>query len=132
MVVATTTEVYGDRTLIITVTGLAADTNASAEVDLQSEMPTACELRGYPTRVTMQAARTGGATDVVAVELLASNITTVYAITQGVVSAVSSTGSDWVEEHESVPQARYYKVYTTTVGAGNTLTVTAVLHWGPL
>lgn len=130
MGITTTTALYGNRTLTITVTGLSGDTHASSEIDLQSSASELCQLRGYPTRVTMQAARTAGGTDVVAVELLASNITAVYAITQGVCSAVSSTGSDWVEEHESVPQAQYWKVYTTTVGAGNTLTITALLHWG--
>lgn len=130
MGITTTTTLFGNRSITILVTGLSGDTHASSEIDLQSSASNICLLRGYPTRVTMQAARTAGGTDVVAVELLASNITAVYAITQAVVSATSSTGSDWVEEHESVPQARFWKVYTTTVGAGNTLTVTAVLTWG--
>lgn len=129
MPITTTVTAYGNRSITVVIAGLSGDTHASSEVDLQSEAKNTCLLRGYPTRVTMQAARTGGGTDVVAVELLATNITTIYAITQAVVSATSSTGSDWVEEHESVPQARYWKVYTTTVGAGNTLTVTAVLTW---
>jgi hypothetical protein len=127
MVVATTITQVGDHMLKIVVTGLAADTNAGDEVDIHDY--DIYKWDGYPNRVVLQAARTAGTTDVVAVELLASNITAVYAVTQGVVSAVSSTGSDWVEEDAAVPPARYWKIYTTTVGAGNTLTATAILDF---
>ena len=131
MVTTTITKV-GDKILKVVASAIDTDTDESAEVDLQSEMSDTVLTHGYPTRVTLQAARSTGSTDTVSVLLLASNITTIYAITQAVATASSTTGSDWVEEHENVPQAQYWKIYCTTVGTttiGNELTVTAVLSW---
>ena len=136
MAILTTCTPHGERILTVVVTGLDADGETSDEIDMQSEMPNACLKYGYPRAVTMQAARTAGTTDVVEVNLLGSNITTVYAASTGgddttnVVSVVSTTQSDPVGETDLDPH-RYYEVIVQTVGAGNTVTATAVFQWGP-
>ena len=56
-------------------------------------------------------------------------ITTVYAATQDQVKAVSSTGSDIVSDSNDIAVARYWRPYVSTIGAGNTLTITATLQF---
>ncbi len=133
MVIATTITTHGDRIIKVLVTGLDLDAEASDEIDM-NDYPTTL-LYGYPRACSLQAARTAGTTDTVEVNLIGSNITTVFAASTGgddtttMASAVSSTLSDPVGETDLDPY-RYWKVITQTVGAGNTLTVTAVFQLG--
>ena len=134
MGVTTTITSYGERILKIVVAGLDGDAETSDEVDVESEMSNACLLYGYPKSCTLQVARTAGTTDVCEINLIGTNITTVYAASTGgddttnICSAVSSTGSDPVGETDLDP-FRYFKVITQTIGAGNTITATVVLQW---
>lgn len=110
-------------------TGVDANADKSAGViDLKHADYAALWAKyGYPKRITAQAARTAGGTDVVEVGVEATNISSTVGFTQ-IIKAVSSTGEDLVGEEDLVA-ARYWRMHTVTVGAGNTLTVTIVISF---
>lgn len=132
----TTTSIgFGDKILTVSVAGLTLDGDRSTEVDLQTEMLNSCKIFGYPKSVTMQAALTAGTTDTIEVNLIGSNITTVFAYTTGgddeanILSCVNAIRARPVGETDLDPY-RFWKIVCQTVGhTGNTITATAVFQW---
>ena len=125
MAIVTTVTQVGDRALQIITTGFTTNATAGDEVDIRDY--NIYKWAGFPRAVSIQSTRTAGTTDTVATSLQASNVTTVYVT--DIASSTASTSSPITEEHENVPPAYYWRHYCTTVGTGNTITLTSLLQF---
>jgi len=111
MAISQTIEQVLDETVIIQDTGFTADTNTGTVVD-------ALGTYGFiPDKVGISVVRSAGATAVVDVDIQHSYDNTNFT------QAVNATASDGTVVTATGKLARYWRVYITTVGVGNTLTV---------
>ncbi len=126
MPIVTTPTQLGGNMLKITITGITADNEESAQVDIHSYTDL-WERKGYPKRCSVTATPTAGATDVVNVDLYGSNV---IAKNGTNIAGVTSTAEcELGGEVEDCFPARYWTVLVPTVGAGNTLTITVILEF---
>ena len=111
MAISQTIQQVLDDTIIIQVTGFTADAENGDAVDILAT------YGWIPDKVGVSVVRTAGATAVIDVDIQHSYDNTNFT------QAVNATASDGTVYTATGKLARYWRVYITTVGVGNTLTV---------
>ena len=119
----TITKEYNNRGVKIVQTIFDADAEEGSSIDILKY------LEKYPTDGWIKAARTGGATDVVDVDLVGSVDDTTFDTGTPLATATGSTNEVPVSGTTWTALFRYFKPIVGTVGAGNELTITYVLGY---
>jgi hypothetical protein len=110
----------GHHTLLQTSTGIDGDTDVTVTIDC-------FDSPGWlPKAVTFMFQRTAGSTDTISVQLEGSFDGTNFKIIGSAVTDITG-GFTAITVNADKP-APYYRLYVTTVGAGNTLKSYLLLH----